>query len=175
MVDRVDSVDGAGDHRQSRSLSLCRRGTTSLECQHRRTCQEEDVGGTHLVEERTVAVFRVEVRSSLLVKLRATVSRWRQLNAVRTEPPRISQPRVLCRLGCDCSPPRLCRGLLLSTASADSDEVVSQASPALRFSDTAFLALFSACLVLSGHCIPWPTFNALCLIPLFVCFFEPIL
>lgn len=136
MVDRVHSIDDAGDHRQSCSLSLGRRGAKSRECQHRTTCAEENVGGAHLVEEKAVAVFRVEVRtgSRLLVKLRSTVSRWRELNLVRTVPG-ISQPRVLCRPGWDCPPPRLCRGLLLSAASADSDEVVSQASPATAFSN----------------------------------------
>lgn len=172
MVDRVHPFVDAGDHRQSRSLSLGRRGAKILECQHRTTRAEKNVGGAHLVEERTMAVFSVEVRSRSLVKLRATVSRCRELNAVRTEPSRISQPRVLCRPGWDCPPPRLCRGLLLSAAFAD-PEALSEASPATAFSDTAFLALFSACLVLSGHCIPWQTFNALCLIPLFVCICEP--
>lgn len=119
-----------------------------------------------------MAVFRVGVGNRLLVRLRLAVSRWWELNAVRTEPPRISQPRVLCRPGWDCPPPRHCRGLLLSAVFAD-PEALSEASPATVFSDTAFLALFSACLVLSGHCIPWPTFNALCLIPLFVCICEP--
>lgn len=135
MVDRVDSVDGAGDHRQSRSLSLCRRGTTSLECQHRRTCQEEDVGGTHPVEEKALIVFWVGVGSMSLVKLRSAVSRWGELNDVRGEPSRISQPRVLYRLGCDCPPPSLCQGLLLSATFADSDEALSKASPATAFSN----------------------------------------
>lgn len=174
MVDRVDSVDGAGDHRQSRSLSLCRRGTTSLECQHRRTCQEEDVGGTHPVEEKALIVFWVGVGSMSLVKLRSTVSRWGELNAVRGEPSRISQPRVLCRPGWDCPPPRLCRGLLLSAAFAD-PEALSEASPATAISDTAICVLPPAFLLLCGHRISWPTFKGLSLIPFCVRLCEALL
>jgi hypothetical protein len=96
MVDRVHSVD-ASDHRQSRSLSLGRRGAKSLECQHRTTCQEDCVGGTHLVGEKTMAVFWVEMGSRSLFK--PSVSLWRDLNVARTEPPGISPVSFVVLIG----------------------------------------------------------------------------